>query len=133
VRNLDQIESSLLLYSCKAKEMFVWSKIAYFRYTLTNSSTTFKTTAASTMSGFTATCSRFQQHFLSSFCDNILSTTKLQSQTVIREKLHKALSYKKGLSKMLMKLITGTCKFYQHFTNNLLLLFFCRKKYKTKL
>jgi len=34
-------------------------------------------------------------------------TEKLQSHTVIREKLHKALLYEKGLSKMLMKLTPG--------------------------
>jgi hypothetical protein len=32
---------------------------------------------------------------------------KLQSQTVIREKLHKALLYEKGSSKMFMKLTIG--------------------------
>jgi len=39
---------------------------------------------------------------LSSFC-----TKKLQSQTVIREKLQKALLYNKGARKMLMKFTPG--------------------------
>jgi len=47
------------------------------------------------------TYSKFHQHFTSSFCADILSL-KLQSQTVIREKLHKAFLYEKG--KVLMKL-----------------------------
>jgi len=41
---------------------------------------------------------------LSSFCSDILSKKKSQSQTVFREKLGKALSYEKGKRKMLMKL-----------------------------
>jgi len=35
------------------------------------------------------------------------SAKKLQSQTIIREKLHKALSYEKRAHKMLMKLTPG--------------------------
>jgi len=35
----------------------------------------------------TPVCSQFHQHFISSFCANILLPKKLQSQTVIREKL----------------------------------------------
>jgi len=49
-------------------------------------------------------CSQFHQHFMSSFCANILLLKKLQSQTLIREKLRKALLNKKGARKMLMKL-----------------------------
>jgi len=44
---------------------------------------------------------------MNSFCDDILSPKKLQSKTVIVEKLHKALSNEKGASKMLMKLTPG--------------------------
>jgi len=51
------------------------------------------------------TISPFHQHLTSSFCANILTPKKLQSQTVIREKLQKAPLYKKGARKMLMKLI----------------------------
>jgi hypothetical protein len=40
---------------------------------------------------------------MSSFCANNLAPKKLQSQTVIREKLCKALMYEKVTSKMLMK------------------------------
>jgi len=47
--------------------------------------------------------SQFHQHFMSSFWAYILSS-KNQSQTVIREKLRKALSHKKVSSKMLIKL-----------------------------
>jgi len=44
----------------------------------------------------------------------IFFSQKIQSQTLIREKLHKKLLYKKGKSKMLMKLTTrGWC--YKHF------------------
>jgi len=45
------------------------------------------------------TYSQFHQYFTSSFCADILAPKKLQSQTVIREKLHKALLYKKALVK----------------------------------
>jgi len=45
---------------------------------------------------------------------------KLQSQTAIREKLRKALSYKKGLSKILMKFFLSVfslwCQFHQRLT-----------------
>jgi len=57
-----------------------------------------------------AGCNQFHQHFTSSFQQvNILSPKKSQSQTVIREKLRKALLYKKGRPykssrKMTMKL-----------------------------
>jgi len=40
---------------------------------------------------------------MSSFCANILRQKNLQSQTVIREKLCKALLHEKVTSKMLMK------------------------------
>jgi len=39
--------------------------------------------------------SQFNQHLTSSFCANILWQKKLHSQTVIKEKLQKALSHKK--------------------------------------
>jgi len=52
------------------------------------------------------------QHFTSSFWANILSPKKLQSQSVARKKLLKALLYEKGESKMLMKWIPGV-----NFTN----------------
>jgi len=39
--------------------------------------------------------SPFHQHFTSSFCTNILLSKNLQSQTVIREKLHKHFGTKK--------------------------------------
>ena len=48
--------------------------------------------------------SQFHQHFTNSFCANDLALKKIQSQTVISKKLRKILSYKKGTSKMLMKL-----------------------------
>ncbi len=42
-------------------------------------------------------CSQFHKHFTISFCANILSQKKkIQSQTVIREKLCKILAYKKA-------------------------------------
>jgi len=52
------------------------------------------------------TCSQFHRHFTSSFCVNIL-LPKSHKANLIREKLQKALSDKKGLSKMLMKLTPG--------------------------
>jgi hypothetical protein len=52
--------------------------------------------------------SQFHQHFLSIFCADNLLHKKIQSQTVIREKLRKALSCEKVLSKMLMKLTSGS-------------------------
>jgi len=48
--------------------------------------------------------SQFHQHFTSSFCANILASKKLQSQTLIREKMRKALLCEIGTRKMLMKL-----------------------------
>jgi hypothetical protein len=45
---------------------------------------------------------------MSSLCTDILLPKKSQSQTVIREKLRKAIFHTKGLSKMLMKLIPGS-------------------------
>ncbi len=48
----------------------------------------------------------YEELLRQSFCP-----TKLQSQTVTREKLHKALSVKNGLSKMLMKLTPAELKF----------------------
>ncbi len=50
------------------------------------------------LGGHGRACSQFHKNFRSSFCAN-----KLQSQVVTREKLSKALSYKKVSSKMLMK------------------------------
>ncbi len=47
---------------------------------------------------------QFHQHFMSSFCTEIILPKKLQSQTVTREKLRKTLPYKKGSIQMLMKL-----------------------------
>jgi len=41
---------------------------------------------------------------MSGFCANILSPKNYKSQTLIREKLLKALSFKKCSQKMLMKL-----------------------------
>jgi len=41
-------------------------------------------------------CSQFHQHFLSSFCADILATKNYK-------KLHKILLYKKGSRKMMMK------------------------------
>ncbi len=55
----------------------------------------------------TYACRQFYQHFAISFCTDFLAPKKLQSQTVIREKLCKALLYEKGWSKMLMKLTPG--------------------------
>jgi len=52
--------------------------------------------------------------FYARFFANIFAQKKLQSQNVTREKLHKALSYKKHACKMLMKLATGV-----NFTNSL--------------
>jgi len=50
-------------------------------------------------------CSSFHQHFFTnSFCADILSPKKLQSQTVSREKLQKTLSYQKAAHKVLVKL-----------------------------
>jgi len=40
-------------------------------------------------------CSQFQEHFMSSFCSNILAPKKIQSQTVIRVEVRKILSCKK--------------------------------------
>jgi len=42
--------------------------------------------------------------FYEQICANILAPKKLQSQAVSREKLRKTFSYKKVMSKMLMKL-----------------------------
>jgi hypothetical protein len=50
------------------------------------------------------TNSQFHQHFKSSFCTDNLLQKKIQSQTVIRKNLRKALSCKNCSSKMLMKL-----------------------------
>jgi len=55
----------------------------------------------------TFTSTQFHQHFTSSFCTNILSPKNYKAKTVIKEKLHKALSYEKGTRKMLMKLTPG--------------------------
>jgi len=54
------------------------------------------------------TSSKFHQHFMSSFCANILLPKKLQSQTVVRGKLQKALLYKKCTCKILMTLTVDT-------------------------
>ncbi len=51
--------------------------------------------------GCLGTCSQVHQHFMNRFCTVILSQ-KIQSQTVIREKLCKTLLYKKFAHKMLM-------------------------------
>jgi len=48
--------------------------------------------------------SQFHQHFMSSFFCGYSCTKKSQSQTVIREKLRKALSCQKFAHKKLMKL-----------------------------
>jgi hypothetical protein len=49
--------------------------------------------------------SQFHQHFTSSFCANIKRQRKLQSQTVIREKVRKTLlNKKKAACKVLIKL-----------------------------
>jgi len=56
---------------------------------------------------FQMSCSQFQQHFTRRFCANILSSKKLQSQTVSRKKSCKTtLLYEKAAHKMLMKLTT---------------------------
>jgi len=48
---------------------------------------------------------QFHQHFMCAFCTNIFEPKdRLQSQKVTREKLRKALLYKKFERKMLMKL-----------------------------
>jgi len=52
-------------------------------------------------------CMLVHQHFTSSFCADILLLKKSQNKTVIRAKLRKALSYKKVLRKMLMKISPG--------------------------
>jgi len=49
-------------------------------------------------------CSQFHQHFISCFCVNIHLTKKLQSQSVITEKLWETLLYEKSAHKMLVKL-----------------------------
>ncbi len=49
----------------------------------------------------TMSFSQFHQHFTSRFCT---LTPKKSKETVIREKLHKALLYEKGMHKMWMKL-----------------------------
>jgi len=56
------------------------------------------------------TCSQFYQHFGSSFYADILST-KLQSQTVIKEKL----LYKKTVCKMLLKLKPAWAESFEQF------------------
>jgi len=70
---------------------------------------------------------QFHQHFTSNFCNNIFatiffhqyfSTKKLQSQNVTREKLCKALLYKKFARKMLMKLTKGGKKTIQQCFEN---------------
>jgi len=53
------------------------------------------------------TCSQYVQHVKSSVSAYILLQKAEQSRTVIREKLRKALSYKKVARKMLMKLAPG--------------------------
>ncbi len=55
---------------------------------------------------YTTRC-QFYHHFMSTFCPDILAPKKLRFQNVTREKLFKALSYKKCVCKMLMKLTTG--------------------------
>jgi len=52
-------------------------------------------------------CSQFHQHFTSSFCIDIFATKKLQSKTVIKEDLGKAILCSKVTRKVLMKLTPG--------------------------
>jgi len=52
------------------------------------------------------TWSQFRQHFIAFFA-NILLPIKPQTQSVITEKLQKALLYKKGASKIMMILTPG--------------------------
>ncbi len=52
---------------------------------------------------FSLSSSQFHQHFTSAFFADILSSKKLWSQNVTREKLRKALLYKKLACKMLME------------------------------
>jgi len=52
-------------------------------------------------------CNQFHQHFMNSFCANILWPKKIQSQTIIIEKMNRTLLYKKSTRKMLMKLTPG--------------------------
>jgi len=52
-------------------------------------------------------CNQFHQHFMSSFCANIILPKKSQSQTINKENCRKTLSYKKATRKMLVKLTPG--------------------------
>jgi len=61
-------------------------------------------------SATSVSCSQLHRYFTRSFCADILSYKQLQSQTVIREKLCKTLSYKKAAHKMLVKSTPGDQK-----------------------
>jgi len=62
---------------------------------------------------------------------NILSTKKSQSQTVIREKLRKAHSYKKVARKMLIKL-TPAVNFINIFRAQFFVQIFCQSQNVTR-
>jgi hypothetical protein len=68
---------------------------------------------------FGGTVVNFTNILQAAFCANILLPKKLHSQTVIREKLHKALSNKSGWHKMLVKSTPAlhqiTANFTKHF------------------
>ncbi len=52
---------------------------------------------ASLSPSFTGTFSQVHQHFMSSFCANILSIKNYKTKTLTKEKLHKTLLHKKLL------------------------------------
>ncbi len=61
------------------------------------------------------TRNQFHQHFTLAFLRQYFCAKKLHNQNVTREKLRKALLYKKFSSKMLMKLTQGIKDFVTHY------------------
>jgi len=84
----------LLLASSSSREASAWTRGKLSGMELISSSSVFDETIS-----FWTFCSQFNQHFTSSVLHQYSFAKKLQSQTVIREKLPKILLYKKAVLK----------------------------------